>query len=143
MWTFGAWLFVFATNLAVPLLFSSSVTQAHGSLGMVFAILALLTLGGFLCTYHRELSRALLIGGVLIAMTQLIPIPQILAGWIGLAIGNALGLAEFSRGDQPARLTSEFGGFVVTLITGGILITAAACIGLTLRWLASRFRTPR
>ena len=32
--TYVAWIFVFAINMAIPLLFSASVTEQHGRLGM-------------------------------------------------------------------------------------------------------------
>jgi MFS family permease len=143
MWTFGTWIFVFAINMAVPLLFSSSMTEEHGKLGMAIALLASVACGCFLCAYHRELALALIIGGVLVGLTQLFPILQFLAGIIGTAVGQALGLAEFGNDERGPRVTSELGGFVVTLVTGGILITAAALLGMAIRSLIARNRKRR
>ena len=143
MWTFGTWIFVFAINMAVPLLFSASMTEEHGKLGMAVALGAFLTCGCFLCAFHRELARALIIGGVVVALTQIIPMLQFIAGSIGMAVGLGLGVADFGGDERGPSLTSEFGGFVVTLVTGGILITAAAVSGLSIQWLASRRRARR
>ena len=143
MWTFGAWIFVFAINMAVPLLFSASITEEHGKVGMLLAIAAFLASGCFLCAYHRELALALIIGGVIVGLTQLFPVPQILAGWIGLVIAKAVGLADFHDAEGSPRLMSELAGFVVTLVTGGILIVDATFIGIAIRWLAARRRRRR
>jgi large-conductance mechanosensitive channel len=142
-WTFGAWIFVCAINLAVPLLFSATLIEAHGKIGMMLAIVSFFFCGCCLCAFQRDLALAVIIGGVFVALTQLFPILHIVAGWIGVAVGDALGLADFGSGDKSPRLLSEFGGFVVTLITGGILMAVATGIGLAIQWFRSRRRMRR
>jgi hypothetical protein len=40
-------------------------------------------------------------------------------------------------------LISELGGFIITLITGGILMTAAAGVGWAIRWLTAERQSHR
>ena len=137
--TYVAWIFVFAINMAVPLLFSLSMTDQHGRLGMSVAAFFLLALGCYICTANRNLAVALLAGGALVALTQLFPGLQIIAGAIGMGVGQALGHATLDSDDNPARITSEFGGFVVTFITGGILMAGSVCAGVVLQFVMRFF----
>jgi hypothetical protein len=138
--TYAAWIFIFAINTAIPLLFSASVTDQHGKLGMSMAALFLLALGCYICAANRKLAVALLAGGALIALTQLLPGLQIIAGMIGMGVGQALGHATLSGDDNPAaRITSEFGGVVVTFITGGILMAGSLCAGVLLQFVTRFF----
>jgi hypothetical protein len=129
--------------MAVPLLFSGPVTEQHGKLGMGVALVSFLACGCYLCAYHRKLAVALLVGGVLVALTQLFPILQIVAGLIGMAVGQAFGQTSSGEDEATPHLTGELGGFVVTLITGGILIGAAACSGVAILWLTARLGANR
>jgi hypothetical protein len=131
--TYGAWAFVFAINLAVPLLFSASFTQEHGKRGMLLAVLSLLTLGCYFCMSGRKLTTALIVGGAVVGLTQFFPAIQIIAGLMGMGLGKVLGLTDLGDEVHPPRVNSEYGGFVVTFVTGGILMAASACAGLLIR----------
>jgi MFS family permease len=137
--TYTAWIFIFAINMAVPLLFSLALTDQHGRLGMSAAALFLFTLGCLICAANRKLAVALLAGGALVALTQLVPGLQIIAGMIGIGVGQTLGHATFDSDDHPARITSEFGGFIVTFITGGILMAGSICAGILLQFVTRFF----
>ena len=137
--TYVAWIFVFAINMAVPLLFSVSLTDQHGRLGMSVAAFFLCALGCYICAANRKLAVALLAGGAVVALTQLLPGLQIIAGMIGMGVGQALGHATLGGDSDPARMTSEFGGFVVTFITGGILIAGSLCAGVLLQFVTRFF----
>ena len=102
-WTYGAWIFVCAINMAVPLFFSATLTEEHGKLGMVLAVVSFFICGCFLCAFQRDLALAVIIGGVVVAMTQLMPILQIVAGTIGLAVGDALGVADFGNDERVSE----------------------------------------
>ena len=130
--TYISWVFVFALNMAVPLLFSSSLTREHGKLGMSLAALLLFASGCYICAVARKLAAALIAGGVLVALSQLFPILQIIAGMIGMSVGETLGLARIGDG-HPTQLFNEYGGFVVTFATGAILMAAAASAGMLMR----------
>ncbi len=133
--TYAAWSIAFVVNMAVPLLFSASLTEEHGKLGMSVAVLVLFTWGCTICATARKLAVVLIAGAVLVGLSQIFPLLQIIAGMIGMGVGAALGLAETGDDTHPPRLVNEYGGFVVTLITGGILKTASACSGLWIRWI--------
>jgi hypothetical protein len=135
--TYIAWIFVFAINMAVPLLFSASMTEQYGRLGMSVAALLLLVFGCYICAANRKLAVALLAGGAVVALTQLFPILHIIAGTIGMSVGQTLGHATIDSDDAPARITSEYGGFIVTFVTGGILMAGSLAIGVLLRFVTS------
>jgi hypothetical protein len=135
--TYIAWVFVFAINMAIPLLFGTSMTEQHGRLGMSVAALLLLVVGCYICFADRKLAVALLAGGAVVALTQLFPILHIIAGTIGMSAGQALGHATIDSDDAPARITSEFGGFIVTFVTGGILMSGSLLVGVLLRFVTS------
>lgn len=131
--SYVAWLFVFAINMAVPLFLSHPVTEKHGRLGLLFGALLLLALGYYLCAVNRRFGPALIVGGVLIAISQVFPVMQVIAGMLGMTVGKAMGLASFGDDYEVPQITTEEGGFIVTLVTGGILMAAAACSGMLLR----------
>ncbi len=131
--SYVAWLFVFAINMAVPLYFSHPVTEYHGRLGLLFGALLLLALGYYICAVNRRFSSALIVGGAIIAITQVFPVIQIIAGMLGMTVGKAMGLASLGDDHGVPQITTEEGGFIVTLVTGGILMAAAACSGMLLR----------
>lgn len=127
------WAVVFSCNMIVPLLFGWDLTRDAGR-GGLFAAGALLLGGGlWLCRAWPTLGGPLVAGAVLVSLTQLLPILQIIAGLMGLrlarAFGQAVSLGEFDFD----RITGGLGGFVATLVTGGLLIGVSAAIGLFLR----------
>ena len=134
VFTYVTWAFVFALNMALPLLFSSSVTQQRGKLGMSIAALFLLTSGCFICAAGRKHAAALISGGALVGLSQLFPFLQIIAGMLGMIVGQVLGLAYDGNDERSPQIISEFGGFVVTFVTGGILMAASASAGILLRF---------
>jgi hypothetical protein len=127
-WLYFAWGAVFAVNMIVPLLFGLSTTSAHGRIGMTAASMLFLAWGCWLCAVRRQFAAPLIFGAVLVGVSQLVPILHVIAGLIGLTVGQILGLA-----DTRDKVTSEFGGFVVTFVTGGMLIAASAFTGWLIR----------
>jgi hypothetical protein len=129
------WIAVFLLNMVVPLLFGWSMTRDGGRVGMAVASLALFAVGCGICTARRGLVAPLFVG-----LSQVVPVLQILAGSIGVEVALALRVAVGS--DLSTRLT-EAGGFVVTLVTGGLLMAASLVAGLLLRLLARAPWRPR
>jgi hypothetical protein len=129
LWTYAAWAFVFAINTTMPIFFSAPLTEHHGKLGMSIAVALFLAYGFFLCAFRPELARALIIGGAIVAFMQIFPLFQLSVCVFGMVIGRALGLAEFGEDERAPAMSNELGGFVVTFITGGILLIAAGCLG--------------
>jgi hypothetical protein len=142
--TYVAWVFVFAVNMALPLLLSASVTREHGTLGMSVAALLLLALGCFICATRRKLATTLIGGGVLVGLSQLFPALHIIAGMIGMTLAQALGLADNGGNDGRSPLIiNEYGGFVVTFVTGSILMAVAACTGMLIRFVTPACPWPK
>ncbi|MEX1222975.1 MAG: hypothetical protein WEA31_00360 [Pirellulales bacterium] len=124
-----AWPIVFGVNLIVPALFGAEVTDEQGALGMMAACIMWLVLGWSLCLLHAPFARRLIVGSVLTALSQVFPIIHLIAGMFAIDIATALGL-HLGQDHPVGNVTSEFGGFFVTLLVGGILIACAVVAGL-------------
>jgi hypothetical protein len=128
-----AWVIVFLLNLVVPGFFGWMVTESGGRNGMLIATLLLLALGYGACGAARRTARTLVFGGLLVTITQFFPLVQIVAGFIGLGIGEAIGQADMSDDALPGQVKSEAGGFLITLVTGGLLMAISLVAGGFLR----------
>jgi len=134
-----AWATVFVVNMAMPVFFAWSITGESGRIGMIAASVVLFGCGCWICLMARRLAKGLIVGAVLVALTQVFPALQILAGILGLAVAEALHLSQYR--DRGPEITTELGGFVVTLITGGILMGLSGVTGtLVQRLLPSRWK---
>jgi hypothetical protein len=124
-----AWFAVFVFNLAVPLLFALSITRESGRIGMSIAMVLLLATGCWICATSRNAGWSIVVGGIATGLSQAVPVLQMIAGIFGLAAAQILGAATMGDDERPDRI-SELGGFVVTLVTGAILMTTGAGVGL-------------
>ncbi len=127
------WTWVFALNLIVPLMFGRSFTDQAGRIGMAAAIALLWYLGDRLCTMGEAVARALVIGGLFVALTQPWPFPQVIAGSIALEVAAALGQATLPDSSPPI-IGTELGGLVATGLTGVILMGVAGLVGALVCW---------
>ena len=127
-----AWLMVFLANLPIPLMFGWIFTAKHGRLGMAAAILLWWLMGHQICRTSRGFNLALVTGGLLVGLSQIFPILQSQAGAWSLGIGSKLGQVKPVHGEEFMVLT-ELGGFLVTMLTGGILIAVALACGSVIR----------
>jgi hypothetical protein len=123
-----AWCAVFASNLFVPMLLGLRITEKGGRIGMASAVIVAFAVGCWICVRHRTIGVFFVIGGIAVGLSQMFPVLQVVAGLIGGVIC------------QNARLmgalgteTSEFAGFFLTLITGGILMTLSAGSGFAIQ----------
>ncbi len=73
-------------NIIVPVLLGSEVSGAEGQVGMWVAVLICLIAGWGLCLWRPMTARKLVLGSLLLSMTQMVPILQILCGAIALGI---------------------------------------------------------
>lgn len=122
-----AWLVVFLANLPVPLFFGWAFTTQHGRFGMATAIVVWWLLGHQVCKASRWCGLAIVAGGIFVAMSQFLPVLQLYAGAVSLGIGSRLGQAWDEGGEQ--QVTTELGGFLVTMLTGGLLMVVAVMCG--------------
>ncbi len=121
-----AWFAVFLLNLAIPLLLALSQTDERGRIGMLIAVTLLCAAGCWVCANSARAGRSLVVGGVLVGLSQLFPILQMIAGLTAITVAAALGL---TKREVHASITTEIGGTIVTLITGTILMSMAAGVG--------------
>jgi hypothetical protein len=129
------WLAVFAFNLIVPLFMGWGMTERQGRTGMVLAILVILASGLWICRSARQLGFALVVGGVAVALSQVFPILQVMAGILGFALANGIGLVADIPTPAGDALNADtvVAGFVVTMTTGGLLLAASIVAGLAIR----------
>jgi hypothetical protein len=97
---------------------------------MIVGILVILAIGCRACFRHAELVHRVAYGGWLVAFLQVIPFLQILAGSIAIVAAEATCLAQ---NRELAQIDTLLGGFLATMITGGLLIALAGLIGLSRR----------
>lgn len=136
----AAWTVVCLLNMPLPAFFGWASASERGRAGMVAGAAALLFLGGSICVAWRKYGWALVIGGVPIGLSQFLPILHVMAGLVAMAIGEWLGQVEVSDA-AVMQIRSETGGFVVTIITGMLLMAGAMLAGLFIRAVApSRWR---
>ncbi len=128
----GKWLGVFVVNLIVPGMFAYGVVDQFGLIGVLLAIVLVFLVGGVVFSYRKGFAGPVMVGGLLVASFQLFPIAQLLAGMFGILFAQSLGFVgdDFDGGLEIAGISS---GFVVTIVTGGLLILAATVIGILVR----------
>lgn len=127
-WRFK-WLAIFTLNLPVALSLGGGFTQNGGQAGMCAAIAFLWFWANCVGERKPAFASAMTTGGVVVALLQFLPILHIMAGIIGLGVGDPSTI----RNGSP--LHREFRGFLATLITGGILQAIALAIG----WISCRY----
>jgi hypothetical protein len=135
-----AWLMLVAWNVPVPLILGWVGTDWGARLGMFAAIPVFYCLGGWLFRKMRAIQQTIVWGGLTVVLSQLFPLLHIFAGAGALGAGERLGLPV-----EDERATGLIAGFVVTLLTGAILLTAAAVIGLGLQsvvYIGKKFPDP-
>lgn len=128
----AGWTALFLLNMPLPLLFAGEVTRNHGRSGVFVASAALWLLGCWVCVAQRKTGFALAVGGAPVALSQIVPFLQIMAGMVALTAGEFFQQIE-NKDDALGQVVSEPGGFLLTMITGGLLMSAALVLGLLMR----------
>jgi hypothetical protein len=123
-----AWSMIVAWNLPVPLLLGWDATDSGARLGMFAAIPVFHGLGGWLFRKLPSIQQTIVWGGLAFVLSQLFPLLHVFAGGAALRTGNRLGLSV-----NDYRATGLIAGFVVTLLTGAMLLAAVAVTGLALQ----------
>jgi hypothetical protein len=125
------WTLVFAGNLVVPLLFGWDMTEGAGRVGMALAV-PLLWLAGLLGAGRSARCRpAAIAGGICVGLSQVFPLLHFATGVVSLGVTKQLLWGPPILGEVGGpRLASVSEGFLATLLTGGLLLVAAASCGL-------------
>lgn len=125
-----AWSVVFAANLVVTLILGWPMCGPDGKVGLALAVAGYWSLGILGLAGEKRWGRALVYGGIPVGLSQFFPMAQIYAGifatgvWSRLAPGLQHPIFHGSGFGLPL-----VGGFVVTGVTGALLMTAAFLIG--------------
>lgn len=125
------WPVVFAANMIVPLLIGLDVTREGGLTGLVIAC-ALLLVAGWVFYYLRPQSmRTVLLGAAMLAVTQIFPILQIVAGLGALLVVETIGLpvSPQSWSPSPPPVVLDLSIFWITCQTAITLILLAIALG--------------
>ncbi|MCU0705157.1 MAG: hypothetical protein MUF18_14385 [Fimbriiglobus sp.] len=136
----GWWTLVFALNLPVPVMGADLFVRPDGWLGLVGGLAVLFWLGFALCLFRFRVSRSLVWGGAVVAVTQFLPVIQFVCGAIGLDLWEVIGgqaLLDGSRDDtrMPGwRGDRNLGAFAVVLFTAHPMFVIAVLIGAAVRW---------
>ena len=124
---------IVCANSLVPLFFASFVTDTSARTGMVAGLAVTLIASVGLGIHIPRLRPALTKGGTAIALSQLLPLAQLLAGSVAMFCCIKVGLAEDYHDDHPAGyLRSAAAGFACTTITATILSGLALLVGFPL-----------
>jgi hypothetical protein len=135
-----AWLMIVAWNLPVPLILGWSATDWSARLGMFAAIPVFHGLGDWLFRKLPAIQQTIVWGGLAFVLSQLFPLLHVFAGGAALRSGEGLGLSV-----NDYRASGLIAGFVVTLLTGAMLLAAVAVIGLALQsvvYIGQKFPDP-
>lgn len=128
--SFLLWPCVFSLNMILPLYLSAEVTKQHGKTGVFTATLLLLAVGVIFSLCKPSATRIVILGSAVLALTQAFPVIQLVTGGLAYAFAVSLSLAE-DVSDTP-QITSELGGFLVTMLVGSVLLACASALGCVL-----------
>ena len=122
------WSGVFAANLLLPLTVGVLITTGKGGglIGMFAAVVVcwLVGLGG--CYQMPRATEAVTVGGMYVAMFQLMPVFHLPAGFVAVLVwAEGVGGPLF----QPPGWRAELSGFAVTLLTALPLLFLAWVFG--------------
>lgn len=123
------WWLLFGLNLPIPALFGMGAATGMALLGVAAAVLMFGFAGWWVMWRYPQWASRILVGAGMMAVSQVMPIPQLIAGMMALSIAEGAGFASTGGQGLSMTLTSFVGGFFVTTITGGLLLGMTLCIG--------------
>lgn len=140
------WSLIFSVNLVVPALFASGLLEDGGHLGVVVGVLILLAISIPVQMRFPRMIKWTRLAGLIVAMSQLLPMLHIIAGSIGIGVATSLGfLRELTVDEQDYMFSppmSAPAALVTTLVTGAILLFAVAVLALLLKTIMDRGDSP-
>lgn len=125
------WLALFAVNGIVPLWFGYHLTELGGRVGMVAGVAALLALWVLVVPRVPRVRAALVPGSVALALSQVYPLLQGVAGLLSLLLVGYTDFLNPHAGPADMHLSrlNDVTAFVATLSTGVILWVFAVVLG--------------
>ncbi|MEM9827935.1 MAG: hypothetical protein AAF958_15195 [Planctomycetota bacterium] len=134
------WPIALTLNLCVPVLLGMQVVQPIGRIGMYAAIALMLAAGWLLGKAFPILTGPLLSGAVLVGLAQFFPLLQMIAGLIGLSVAE--GLLDIEQ-DNLMRIDRPLAAFLVTVVTGSILIGFSLLAGGSISGIRAAYKMRR
>lgn len=131
-WVLG-WMIVYPANLVVPYLFAEVVIRGEAYAGMAFGMLTGFVFGLSLCLANPRFASAVVSGGIVVGFLQFFPVLHFLAGMVANWVVRAIGQGAPAADGEILMTTTVGGGFVATLVTGGLLLLASFVIGLLIQ----------
>lgn len=129
------WVAVALLNAPIPAAFGSMLTDAGAKVGMYGGIAILVLAGWIVCAKSVTIGRQLVLGGIVVAFSQLTPILQFYAGAMSIHLVDRSGLP----GVKATKVEGPLGGILCTLLSGLILIGCAWLIGVFILRMESLF----
>ncbi len=130
------WIFVFVANLLMPVFFAWTVLEDGGGSGVLLGTALLLGISIVVLIQFPRLIRWTRIGGIVVAVSQLFPLLQIVAGSIGIGSAEIVGAARKLTPEEQDFLIAPPLGFaaalVTTLVTGAVLLLVVLAFSLLL-----------
>jgi vacuolar-type H+-ATPase subunit I/STV1 len=136
---FWSWLLIFLINLPVPVMFGWEVCSPAGRQAMVVTLVLLFGCSAWFVGSHAWYRVRLICGGIMVAVSQLFPLLQIIAGSLGIWFVEKYGInpprQPLDDGDVrfPKFDMNVPAAILLTLFVGGTLLLAALIIGTIFR----------
>lgn len=139
-WWPAVWSGVFLGNLVIPLLFGATMVSPAGRAGLALGVGLWWAVGLVGLRQSERARRVAVSGGVCVALSQVVPFLQIMAGMVGLEAATRVEGGPRGEFGEFATLGLA-GGLVATLVTGGLLLLAAGGVGLLVQALLGALRS--
>ncbi|MEM6473796.1 MAG: hypothetical protein AAF802_29830, partial [Planctomycetota bacterium] len=123
------WAGLVLANSILPGLFASSLVRGSAWIGVVVGVVTFIIGGWWVGSRSASVRKGLIRGGAIVAITQLFPIGQILAGGLAVGLAESIGLASMNDDQFGSHIDSVAGGLFCTLLTGFLLMCPAAFFG--------------
>ena len=121
-WIAG-WTAVYLANLPLLVWLGIHATSHHERIGMWAGVWLMWAIGAMICSRPSRFRQALVLGSLWFMWVQCIPIPHLIAGLIAVITWEQLGEAI------PNGIKPLLEGFMITVMTGQLLLIPAVLIG--------------
>ncbi|MEM0927251.1 MAG: hypothetical protein AAGJ83_14500 [Planctomycetota bacterium] len=128
-------------NAVVPGILASAVVEgASTAIGVMLGVATFIIGGWWVGSRSEEIRKGLISGGTVLALSQLLPIAQLIAGIFAVGITDGMGLSQVAT---TSFIESLLSGYVCTLVTGGLLMLPTMFIGTIFVLVSSKSEPPQ
>ncbi|WP_169976111.1 hypothetical protein [Tautonia rosea] len=118
---------VFLLNLPLAIVIALRNASGDAWIGVLLGLALLGLLGVLVCSISERVGFTMIVGGIGIALFQVVPILHGIAGLIALWLTFAAGLLP-----HPGQVTTWPAGFCISLVTGMLLMKLSMGLGVLL-----------